>query len=124
MIMVLIFLVLPPQWTHHVQAFDLGLPSPLKTRLAQLCDQADLTLPEQNMFELSESFSSLRWLGDQRRLLFRAFLWAKDETASMRNITSAFSKVALNPATRPNKLDERFPDPPDFNEMTSCRMPS
>jgi hypothetical protein len=115
-------LVLPAHCTHILQAFDVGLASPLKTRLIEFCEQTNFILNENNVLELSESLLSLRWLGEKRRLLFQAFLWAWDEIASMKNITSAFITVGMvplnpqsplaNPATRQSKSDDSLPDPP------------
>jgi hypothetical protein len=125
-------LILPPHCTHVLQAFDVCLASPFKTRLAQLCDDADLTLTETAVFQLSESLSASQCLGEKRRLLFQAFLWAWNESASRRNIASAFEKVGMvplnpqkpleNPATRHNRAGDPFPDPLDSPDMMSSTL--
>jgi hypothetical protein len=90
-------LVLPAHCTHVLQAFDVGLASPLKTKLAKLCQQAAFTVNEENSLELGATLSTPGWLAEKRAILFDAFLSAWNETATVRNIMAAFATVAANP---------------------------
>jgi hypothetical protein len=69
-------LILPSHCTHVLQAFDVCIASPLKTRLAHLCEKADLTLTEEDALRLSESLSNLHFLAEKRQRLVRALLLA------------------------------------------------
>jgi hypothetical protein len=123
-------LVLPAHCTHVLQAFDVSIAAPLKTRLAELCQTLLLTLTATEFGELLCIQSEPRWLADKRRLLFRAFLYAWDEVATERNILSGFRKTGISPldvtiplsnsCTRKICPNEAFEVPADVPEELNC----
>jgi hypothetical protein len=123
-------LVLPAHCTHVLQAFDVSIAAPLKTRLAELCQTLLLTLSRTEFNELICTQSEPHWLADKRRILFRAFLYAWDEVATERNILSGFRTTGIAPLdvtvplsnsnTRKICPNEVFEVPADAPEELNC----
>jgi hypothetical protein len=88
-------LVLPAHCTHVLQAFDVSLAGPVKSKLAEYCQELVLTFAEFN--QLIETQTVPASMGEKRRSLLDAFLNAWDAGACRKNILSGFAKTGIAP---------------------------
>ena len=101
----ILLLILPGYMSHVLQAFDIGVASPLKTAFTKYIEDYHLQIED----EIIISNTSGLKINDVRNMIIECFTKALDEAASIGNIKSSFEKAGMVPVN---------PDKPLSNEFT------
>ena len=100
----ILLLILPGHTSHVLQAFDVGVASPLKTAFAKFLQEYHLQIGDEITIT---NISNLK-TDDLRNMMIECFTKALDEAASISNIQSSFKKTGIVPVNPSEPLSNEF----------------
>ena len=101
----ILVLILPGHTSHVLQAFDVGVASPLKTAFSKFLEQFNIEMKED---EITIANKSKLKTGDVRDMILKCFTQAMEVALSNSNIESSFKKAGMVPLDPSKPLSNEF----------------
>ena len=100
----ILFLILPGHTSHVLQAFDIGVASPLKSAFASFLEDYHLQIQD----EITISNCSKLKITEVRKMMIECFTKALNKAASIENMRKSFEKAGMVPLNPDKPLSNDF----------------